>query len=295
MSDTFFTAPPHWQWLVILYFFFGGLAGGSYVIAVLADFFGDASDRRLARLGYYVALPAVIIGGLLLTADLTRPDRFWHMLVMSERGRPMFKSWSPMSVGSWGLMVFGGFAFLSFLAVLAESGRAPAALSGLRHGRLGRIIGALGGLSGFFLAGYTGVLLAVTNRPIWSDTPLLGLLFLVSAASISAAALILLGLWQGVGSHSIARLSHMDGWLIVLELLVLIAFVASLGSVARVWVSAWGVLLLLGVVLAGLVVPLALHWRPRLLGGLSAPAAAVLVLVGGLVLRVVIVLAAEAV
>ena len=37
MSDTFFTAPPHWQWLVILYFFFGGLAGGSYLIAVVAD------------------------------------------------------------------------------------------------------------------------------------------------------------------------------------------------------------------------------------------------------------------
>src|SRR5437868_5456833 len=113
MSDTFFTAPPHWQWLVILYFFFGGLAGGSYLIAVL------------------------------------------------------------------------------------------------------------GGLGAFFLAGYTGVLLAVTNRPVWSDTPLLGLLFLVSANSIAAAALILLGRWQGVGSSSMARLARMDRWLIVLELLVL--------------------------------------------------------------------------
>ncbi|PYM05769.1 MAG: polysulfide reductase, partial [Candidatus Rokuibacteriota bacterium] len=41
MSDAFFTAPPHWRWLVILYFFFGGLAGGSYVIAAMVDFFGD--------------------------------------------------------------------------------------------------------------------------------------------------------------------------------------------------------------------------------------------------------------
>src|SRR6266446_1302538 len=127
MSDTFFTAPPHWQWLVILYFFFGGLAGGSYLIAVLADFFGDASDRVLARLGYYVAMPAVGIGGLL---------------------------------------VFGGLAFLSFLGALAESGRAPAALSVLRHGPLARLIAVLGGLGAFFLAGYTGVLLAVTNRPV---------------------------------------------------------------------------------------------------------------------------------
>jgi protein NrfD len=294
MSDTFFTAPPHWQWLVILYFFFGGLAGGSYLIAALADFFGDASDRGLARLGYYVALPAVGIGGLLLIGDLTRPERFWHMLVMSERGWPILKYWSPMSVGSWGLLVFGGLAFLSFLGALAESGRAPAALSVLRYGPLARLIAALGGLGAFFLAGYTGVLLAVTNRPVWSDTPLLGFLFLVSAASIAAAALILLGRWQGVGSASLARLVHMDQWLIVLELLVLIAFVASLGPVARVWLSAWGVLLL-AVVLAGLVVPLALHWRPGLLGRLTAPTAAVLVVVGGFVLRVVIVLAAEAV
>ena len=50
----------------------------------------------------------------------------------------------------------------------------------------------IGGIFGFYVAGYTGVLLAVTNRPIWSDTPLLGLLFVVSAASISAALMILL-------------------------------------------------------------------------------------------------------
>jgi formate-dependent nitrite reductase membrane component NrfD len=294
MSDTFFTAPPHWAWLVILYFFFGGLAGGSYVIALLADLFGDASDRPLSRLGYYVALPAVALGAALLIADLTRPDRFWHMLVMSERGQPMFKYWSPMSAGSWDLALFGGTAFLSWLGALAESGWAPVGLTALRSGPLARAVGVLGGLGGFFLASSTGVLLAVTNRPVWSDSPLLGCLFLLSAASISAAALTLLGLWQGIGESSLARLCRLDRWLIVLELVVLLAFVASLGSVAQVWVSAWGALLLVGVVLAGLMAPLALHCRPRLLGRLSAPAAAVLVLVGGLVLRLVIVLAAEA-
>jgi hypothetical protein len=47
-------------------------------------------------------------------------------------------------------------------------------------------VGAASGTAG----GYTGVVLAVTNRPIWSDTPLLGMLFVVSAASISAALMI---------------------------------------------------------------------------------------------------------
>src|SRR6266511_1437929 len=37
VTDTFFTAAPRWEWFVILYFFFGGTAGGSYAIAALID------------------------------------------------------------------------------------------------------------------------------------------------------------------------------------------------------------------------------------------------------------------
>ena len=36
-SSTFFSAPPEWGWLIALYFFFGGLAGGSYFLASLID------------------------------------------------------------------------------------------------------------------------------------------------------------------------------------------------------------------------------------------------------------------
>jgi formate-dependent nitrite reductase membrane component NrfD len=296
MPDTFFTVAPHWRWSVILYFFVGGLAGGSYLIGVLADLFGDEVDRPLARLGYYLAFPCVLAGGLLLIVDLNRPERFWHMLLMSQRGVPALKPWSPMSVGAWGLLLFGAFAFVSFLSALAEDGRLRwPGLAGLRRGPAGAAIAVAGGLFGFFLAGYTGVLLAVTNRPIWADTQLLGLLFLVSAASISAAALILLGRWRGVAAYSIGWLGRLDRWLMLLELLVLVAVVLSLGPVARVWLSAWGALLGVGVVVSGILIPLALHWRPRALGSLSAPAAAVLVLVGGFILRVVVVLSSESV
>jgi protein NrfD len=294
MSDTFFTAPPRWEWLVILYFFVGGIAGGSYFIAALLDLFGAPRDRPVARLGYYVAVVGIVVSGVLLTADLGRPERFWHMLIQSKRGWPMFKYWSPMSIGSWGITVFGMFAFLSALAAL-EEGRMVrwAGLRKLREGVLGTLIIVLGGLCGFFVAGYTGVLLSVTNRPIWADTQLVGLLFLFSAGSTAAAALILLGLWRG-SDGTLHWLSRLDSGALVLELLALIALVLSLGSVARVWLTVWGALLV-GVVLAGILLPLALHWRPRLLGRLSIPAGAALALIGGFLLRVVIVLSAEGV
>src|SRR5881396_4307310 len=120
MSSTFFTAAPHWRWLIVAYFFLGGLAGGSYFLATLMDLFGKSEDRPLVRLAYLIAFPLVCLCGLLLTVDLGRPERFWHMLVQSETFRPMIKTYSPMSSGAWVLLLFSGCAFLSFFAALSE-------------------------------------------------------------------------------------------------------------------------------------------------------------------------------
>ncbi|HUF93918.1 MAG TPA: NrfD/PsrC family molybdoenzyme membrane anchor subunit [Candidatus Limnocylindria bacterium] len=297
LPSTFFTAAPDWRWLIVLYFFIGGLAGGTYFLAFLIDLFGRAADRPLARLGYYVAFPAVVVSGFLLIVDLTRPLRFWHMMIQSNTGLPMFKAYSPMSLGSWALLLFGAFALLGFLSALAEAGRLRWSwLPALRPpGGVGTVLGILGGLLGVFIAGYTGVLLAVTNRPIWADTPLLGLTFLVSAASTSAALLILLAYRRHrVTMDGVRVLERFDSWVLVFELIAIVALVVSLGSLITVWLNTWGLLLLVGVMILGILVPLALHWRPRLLGpDLSAPVAAALVLFGGFVLRVVIVLSSE--
>jgi formate-dependent nitrite reductase membrane component NrfD len=296
-SSTFFSAPPDWGWLIVLYFFFGGLAGGCYFLAALIDLFDRPEDRPLARLGYYIAFPCVVLSGILLTLDLTRPLRFWHMLLESNTFQPMFKPWSPMSVGSWALVVFGIFSLLSFLGALVEDDRLswPAGRRLRPPGALSKVIAVLGGLVGFYVAGYTGVLLAVTNRPIWSDSPLLGMLFVVSAASISAALMILLAHRSRWTMPAIAALHRMDAWVVALEFLVLIAFMISLGPVFRVWLSAWGLLLLFGVILIGMLIPLALYWRRDWLGDRNATTAAALVLVGGFILRMVVVFSAQGV
>jgi formate-dependent nitrite reductase membrane component NrfD len=295
LSSTFFSAPPDWGWLIVWYFFFGGLAGGCYFLAVLIDLFGRPEDRHLARLGYYIALPCLIVSGILLTLDLGRPLRFWHMLFQSNTGRIMFKPWSPMSVGSWALLIFGVFSLLSFLGALAEDGRLqkPAARSLRPPGALGSIVAAVGGAFGFFVAGYTGVLLSVTNRPIWSDSSLLGLLFVVSAASISAAAMLLLAKKSDRHTAGADSLHRFGMWAEVLELVVIIAFLISLGPVFRVWLGAWGLLLFFGVIVVGMLAPLALYWRRDLLGENNLVASAALVLVGGFVLRTVIVFSAQ--
>lgn len=297
MSDTLFTAAPHWRWLIVLYFFIGGIAGGSFFLAALLDLFGTPQDRPIVRTGYYVAFLGAVVSGILLTVDLGHPERFWHMLIQSERVLPMFKYWSPMSVGAWGLLLFSGLALLATLGALHEAGQMRwTLLRPLHGGVIGSLIAVLGGLCGLFLAGYTGALLSVTNRPLWADTTWLGLLFLLSGASTAAALLMLLGLLRGARtSATVHWLARMDRGTLILELLALIILTVSLSPVLRVWMNVWGLLLLVGVVLAGILLPLSLEWRPRLLGRLSLPAGAVLVLLGGFLLRAIVILSSEGV
>jgi protein NrfD len=299
MSDTFFTASPHWGWWIVLYFFVGGIAGTAFLLASLLQLFGRPADRPLARMGYYTAFIGAAVSGLLLTVDLGRPLRFWHMMIESNTGRPMFKSWVPMSVGVWGLLLFALFAFLAALAALSEDRPDVGALQSgpvrvLRRPGPLAVVAVLGSIFGLFLAGYTGVLLAVTNRPVWADSTLLGLLFLLSSASTGAATLILLAVWRRAGHPSSMHwLGWFDRWVLVLELLVLIAFLVTLGSVARVFLSWWGVLLVLGVIGAGIVVPLLLERGDRLRPMQRLVRSASLVLLGGFLLRAVVLLSSE--
>jgi formate-dependent nitrite reductase membrane component NrfD len=80
---------------------------------------------------------------------------------------------------------------------------------------------------------------------------------------------------------------------LVLELVALVAFLLSLGPVARVFISGWGVVLLLGVVGLGILAPFLLERRVEAHGPRQLVQAAALVLVGGFLLRVVVLLSSE--
>ncbi|GIW88090.1 MAG: hypothetical protein KatS3mg108_2414 [Isosphaeraceae bacterium] len=285
-----YVADPGWHGYIVWYFFLGGIAAGAYVMAALADLFGTAADRRAVRPAYYLAFPLVNVCGILLILDLNRPERFWHMLIQSRTGWPMFKWWSPISVGSWGLTLFGGFSLASFLGVLAEDGRFGLRrfsdlAARLRTGWTGRLFALGGSLSAFFLGSYTGVLLGATNQPIWADTTWIGALFLASAASTGVAAMILADRLVGgeVDHRALESLERLDSYAIALELILLATLALSLGELGALAFGRWpGWLVPWVVVPFGLVLPLLLR---RLPGRGAAVLAALFVLAGGFVLR----------
>jgi protein NrfD len=294
LPSTFFTAPPNFGWTIILYFFVGGIGGGALMLAGLLRLFGRTEDRAYIQIASVLALASSVISGILLIVDLTAPLRFWHMVIQNHTFRPMFKWWSPMSDGVWILLVFSAFAFGAALQAFVHEPWFPS-----RIARVTRIVtrpafviaGAIGGIvSGIGLAGYTGILIAATNRPIWSDSSWLGILFLFSAVSTSMAALLLLAHWRRSGNTPTQEwLARFDNAVLVLELFAIACFLASLGNAAQALYNAWGVLLVVGVVVAGIIVPFFLQRRPSH----SVVLPAVLVLVGGFLLRTVILLSSE--
>ncbi len=269
---------PGWEMMIVWYFFLGGIAGGAYFTAAVADNFGGPRDRQVARVGYLLSLPLALVCGILLIADLGVPTRFLNMLME-------FKFWDPMSIGAWAVGVFGMFSFVSSVLSFAPSEQ----MAGLR-----RKVGLVGIFFGFFLASYTGVLLSNSAQPFWSDARLMGALFLASGASTGMAAISLIMYLTGASAgEGWGKVKKADRYSMIFELILLGVFLALLGSAAKPLTSGhfaplfWG-----GLVGVGLVVPLLLDFvgdRVKTLAALSA----VLVLAGGFVLRYVVLMSVQ--
>lgn len=216
---------------------------------------------------------------------------------------------SPMSVGVWALVVFSLFTTASFVHALARDGRLRHPLAGrfaaLLEGGVGKAWHVVGTAFGLFIAGYTGVLIAVSNQPIWSDSWALGGLFLASGLSGSAALLLLLARYRRGAESSRGFLEMGERLFAGLEVLLLVVFVLTLiddGALDQAfgfpWILLW-LVALVGVLpgLGGLAVE-RLRVTP---GGAVAVARATpwvlapsLVLAGVLALRAAVIFSAQA-
>jgi len=183
--------PPVWTWEIPIYFFIGGFAGMSAVIAFAGLIFHEID---LARTAMSLATIGAVLSPILLTIDLGRPRLFLNML-------RVFKYKSPMSVGAWIVFAFGACVIPGLIALEL----------GTRYGFGGGtdqflkifahllVIGSA--FWGVLLATYTGVLLGVTAIPAWFLHRVLLPIHFGSAGLGSAAALLeLLG-------HRVAPLS----------------------------------------------------------------------------------------
>jgi formate-dependent nitrite reductase membrane component NrfD len=239
----------------------------------------------------------MIIVPLLLIYDLGQQSRFLNLLLKSpaatERGGPlMFNANSPMNWGSWAMVIFAGFTALAFADSVHHSGRIRFSwLEPLTHNK---VILAIGELFAMVVSGYSGVLIAVTNQGVWSDTWLMGGLFICfSELSGMAVAAIVCDRMGAV--HTAVAVRRAFFLFAAISAVFLVLFLAGLGlqqdgSLTALVASLHefvGVAFWVGAVGLGLLVPLVmLAPRPiiRVPNG-SLALVGVLVLVGVLAFR----------
>jgi Polysulphide reductase, NrfD len=230
--------PPVWTWQVPLYFFFGGIAGMSAVIATGDVLFHHvdpslATNVGVARAAMWIAFIAgAVLSPILLIMDLGRPRLFLNML-------RVFKHRSAMSMGAWILSAFGACAVPGLIALELHARQIfPGTLDQLL--RLAADIFIFGSaIFGTLLATYTGVLIGATAIPAWFlHRVLLPIHFGTAGLGSAAATLELLGhripalnflgfyaagvesallIWLSVDKHGVADRAiheHGSGWLI---------------------------------------------------------------------------------
>lgn len=286
-----FVRSPDWKWYILAYFFLAGLSGGTFALGSMLTLSGREQHRSAARLAFLASFPLLLLCPVLLTVDLGRPERFWHMIVDPAQGILNFKYWSPMSVGVWGLTIFGTFSFVMFAWAIA-SGRGMS-IARIFDGLPGGVVMVLGSIAGLYICTYTGVLLSVSNQPIWSDGWPLGGLFLASAMSGAAALLLVLARRRPEAVNSAPAIADADRYFAMIEIVLVIVFLITVGLAGTLSPLFGGIFLLLWLIVAvGVALPLVGH---HIAGArsLSPVLTSIVVLVGVLALRAVVIFGAQ--
>lgn len=194
---------PHlsvWSWEIPTYLFVGGVVAGLMILAGIAMLRlarGDDPKRYFSIQAPLLGFMLLNVGMLALFLDLAHKLHVWAVYLT-------FQPMSPMSWGSWVLLIVYAVLLVSALIRLPEAWpwatRRVPSLQKASNYLLSRpaLIGALAWINivlGVLLGIYTGILLStMVARPLW-NVSILGPLFLVSGLSAGAA---LLHLWVSV-------------------------------------------------------------------------------------------------
>jgi formate-dependent nitrite reductase membrane component NrfD len=286
-----------WEWQIPVYLFLGGLVAGMMVIS---GYFLLSGRHKRTRCACFMlpslSLILLSLGMFALFLDLEHKPYFWRLYTT-------FKVLSPMSWGSWILLLVYP-AILSNLLL-----RLPAPLAAwqprlqefsdrlVSHPMIVKTVGVVNMILGSLLGVYTGILLStLAARPLWNSA-LLGPIFLLSGMSAAAAFV-----------HMIAReteekelLAKADNSFLMAELIFIALFVGGLATSTQLHQQAIGLLLggpytavfWIFVVGLGILFPLVIQMLAVNHKVQHTAVAPILVMLGGLLLRFVIVSAGQ--
>lgn len=268
-----------YDWMIVTYFFLGGLSVGAYLFSVAANYW-KREYKPLAKRSAVLSLIALAIGMFILLLDLGQPFRAWRIFV----------SFNPQSMLSWGVWFLNIFGLLNLLytGLLFQAKEEVAK----KFAYLGLPFAVL-------TATYTAMLLAQSpGRVLW-HTALLPVLFL-NGAIISGLAVVMLFSAVKQNAELLAKLGRFVAWLIILELgmvfseiiILLNGGTESVAAAKFLFYGKIGGLFLWLEIILGAIVPVTILLRTRTNSFLQA-VASLLILIGIFTMRYVIVIGGQ--
>jgi formate-dependent nitrite reductase membrane component NrfD len=247
-----------WNWLVVVYLFVAGVSAGAFAVSALAYFIGEDTYQDITRIGAYIAPFPLVFGIMCLIYDLERPELFWKLMTtlqvhsIMSLGAWLLLIFSTLSFLYFYLWLPDSFDVIRFLARSEKLSRlveSSKLLTALRREHLNELRGwvALIGLPiSLLVCIYTGVLLgALVARPFWNN-PMLPMLFLVSALKTGTASICLIGCFiRGFGKMSREQIEtnkfiihSIDFVLMILAIIAILLFIFGLYTSSRSSVDA---------------------------------------------------------
>jgi len=198
MTTVHFFDTPHqiyWGILIALYFYYTGMSAGSFILTSLGTVFGIEKYKRVAKIGVLMAIVLLAFAPIHLLVDLEQPGRFLNLFIHVNGTSAM--SWGvyllvlyPLDLLIYAWFLFrqdlvnglaqGGFKskLYNFL-LFGKKDMSPAAKA--NDAKKAKLFGTLGVPLALLVHGYTGFILGnVQARAIW-HTPLMPIIFLMSA------------------------------------------------------------------------------------------------------------------
>lgn len=286
-----------WGWQIPVYLFIGGLVAGIMIISGYFALKGQYKKNVFSSFYLpHISLILLSLGMFSLFLDLEHKLYVWRLYTT-------FQITSPMSWGAWILILVYPALWLNTLIRIPDRFRNKIPLFDKlsdiinQHPVAIKNIGVLNMLLGTLLGMYTGVLLSsIGARPLWNSA-MLWMLFLVSGLS-SAAAFVHL-----ITSDHYERqlLAKADNAFLTLELFVIGGFISGLLTSSGVHIEAVHLILTgpfasafwVFVIAAGIIIPLMIQLLAVNGKIKHTPVAPMMVILGGLILRFVIVYAGQ--
>lgn len=286
-----------WGWEIPVYLFLGGLVAGMMIISGYFLFSKRYKETSCSCFTLpLISLILLSIGMLSLFLDLEHKLYVWRLYTT-------FKISSPMSWGAWILILV--YPVLISNLLLGPPQFLIEKFPGLnvvttfinQRPRLIQNIGIANMILGGSLGIYTGILLSTMgSRPLWNSS-ILSVLFLISGLSTAAAFVHMIA--KNVYEREL--LAKADNGFLVIELFTIMLLLIGLLTSSAVHIAAakllisgeyaaqfWTFVIGMGIIIPLIIQLLAVNHKIK-----HTPIAPIMVILGGLILRFVIVYAGQ--